>query len=342
MEVPHVDLSSAGLGEAMEKSLGTGDCFEKTMKPGRVITEIGTMHKSGLTELEVVLAVARRQGFRAASVELEMSGTAVSNAVAGLEARLGTRLFHRTTRSVSLTEAGQRFVDAIGPAVGRIQDALDTVAQAGDRDAQPTGTLRINSSLGAALMAFQPVLLAFLRRHPGMSVDLVTDGRMVDIVAEGFDAGLRPSARVPRDMIRVPLTAETPMAVVGSPGYFEHRPQPRKPADLARHACIRARLPSGVPSPWEFTRAGKTQRVDVPGPLVLDTPLLMREAALHGLGLAQVAAWYVADDIAAGRLVRVLDAWTAPGPGLSLYYAGHRHVPPGLRALIALIHEARN
>jgi DNA-binding transcriptional LysR family regulator len=183
------------------------------MKRGRVIAKIGIMHKSGLTELEVVLAVARRQGFRAAAVELDMSTTAVSNAVANLEARLGARLFHRTTRSVSLTEAGHQFVDQIGPAVMQIQDAMAAVTE---RKAKLTGTLRINSSLGAALMVFQPIVLAFLRRHPGMTVDIVTEGRMVDIVAEGFDAGLRVSSRIPRDMIRVPISQDVPMTVVGS------------------------------------------------------------------------------------------------------------------------------
>ena len=294
------------------------------------------MNKSGLTELEVVLAVARRQGFRPAAQELEMSTSAVSSAVANLEARLGTRLFHRTTRSVSLTEAGRQFTGQVEPAVKQIRDAMAAV---NDRQAALTGTLRINSSLGAALMAFQPVLVEYLRRHPGMTLDVVTDGRMLDIVAEGFDAGLRPGTLVPRDMIRVPLGAHVPMVVVGSPKYFEQFPRPSSLADLARHRCIRARLPGGAPSPWAFERQGRPVALEVPGPLILDAPLLMREAALGHLGLAQVAEWYVADDVANGRLERVLDGHAAPFPGLCLYYSGHRHVPAGLRALVDLIHE---
>ena len=299
------------------------------------------MQKDSLTEFEVVLAVARRQGFRPAAVELEMSTSAVSNAVAGLEARMGVRLFHRTTRSVSLTEAGRRFVDRIGPAVAQIQEA---VAAADDHAGAPSGTLRLNSSLGAAQMVFRPILAEFLRRHPDVTLDVVTEGRLVDIVAEGFDAGLRLAPQVPRDMIRVQIGLPLRMAVVGSPDYFERHGTPSTPAELARHACIRARMPSGLPSPWEFARAkrGKaslSEALGVPGPMVLDSPLLMLEAARAGLGLAQVAEWYAAEDIASGRLRRVLDDWAAPLPALCLYYSGHRHIPSTLRALIELIHE---
>ncbi|EYF05077.1 LysR family transcriptional regulator [Chondromyces apiculatus] len=294
------------------------------------------MHRTGLVELEAVLAVARRKGFRPAAAELGMSTSALSSAVAGLEARLGVRLFHRTTRSVSLTEAGEQFVARIAPALGDIQGAMEAVNSLRQT---PAGTLRINAALGAARAVFAPIVLAYLRRYPAMTVDIVTEGRMIDIVAEGYDAGIRLSEHVPRDMVRVPLGGDLRMAIVASPDYFATHPPPRVPADLAAHECIRARLPSGAPSRWELAHHGETLHLDVPGRLILDAPLLMLDAARAGMGVALLAEWYVAKDLAAGRLVRVLAEWTPPFPGLALYYPAGRHLPAGLRAFIEVIRE---
>lgn len=294
------------------------------------------MHKSGMIELEAVLAVARRGSFRAASVELGMSASALGNTVAGLEARLGVRLFNRTTRSVAVTEAGEQFVARIAPALSDIHGAMEAV---NTHRRTPAGTLRLNTSTGAARMVLMPFVLEYLRRYPDMKVDVATEGRLIDVVGEGYDAGIRLAESVPRDMIAVPLGGDLRFAVVGAPAYFARHPKPVTPGDLMQHHCIRARMPSGILYRWEFARHGETMSLDVPGPLTLDDATLMLDAARAGAGLANLTEWYVADDLAAGRLVRVLEEWVQPFPGLCLYYPGRRHVPAGLRAFIDLIRE---
>jgi DNA-binding transcriptional LysR family regulator len=213
--------------------------------------------------------------------------------------------------------------------------------RAGSQRETPSGRLRINTSAGAARQMMEPIVFEYLRRYPDMTIDIVTEGRLVDIVVDGFDAGVRLAELVPQDMIAVPLGPDQRFAVVGSPGYFQHRPKPRTPADLSQHRCIRSRLPSGDIYRWEFTRHGEVLAIDGEGPLILDEPNLMLAAARAGIGLAYLSEWNVAADLVAGSLVRVLDEWTPPFPGLSLYYPGRRHVPAGLRALIDLIRETR-
>jgi len=283
-----------------------------------------------------VLAVARTRSFKAAAAELDMSTTALSNAVAALEARLGVRLFHRTTRSVALTQAGERFIEQVAPSLSNIHAAM---ADASSRQQTMTGTLRINAALGAARRVFQPILAVYLRRYPQISIDLVTEGRLIDIVADGFDAGIRRADLVPRDMIAIPMGRPFQMAVVGSKDYFASREKPLSPRDLADHRCIRARLPSGAATGWEFARHGEPMTVNVNGPLLLDEPTLMHTAAREGLGLAMLADWYVKDDLDRGALVRVLDDWSPIYPELCLYYSGRRNLPLPLRALIDLIRE---
>lgn len=292
--------------------------------------------RSGLTELEAVLAVARQGSFRAAAAALEMSTSALSQSVASLEARLGTRLFHRTTRSVCLTEAGERFVAEVGPALADIRGAIE---RASDRGDAPTGTLRINTSAGAARWVMGPYLIPYLQRYPGVHLDLVTEDRLIDIVREGFDAGFRTVDTVPGDMIAVPLGPPVRFAVVGSPAYFAEQGRPKTPLDLAQHTCIRARMPAGHIYHWEFERHGEAVAIDVTGNLTLDEPQLMLEAARAGLGLTYLTEFNVADDLAAGRLERVLQDWTPPFERLCLYYPGRRHVPATLRALVDLIRE---
>lgn len=292
--------------------------------------------KSSLTEFDAVVAVARLGSFRAAATELGMSTSALSHAVAALEGRLGARLFNRTTRSVSPTDAGAQFIARIAPALADIGGAIEGINSHRDT---PAGTLRINTSAGAARMILTPIILEYLHRYPDMNVVLVTEGRLIDVVGQGFDAGIRIAEAVPQDMIAVPIGGDIRMMVVGAPAYFEGRERPRAPADLHQHRCIRARMATGAVWRWEFEQRGEVVEIDVPGALTLDEMSLMLEATLAGTGLAYLSEWSVRDHVAAGRLIAVLEDWSPPYPGLCLYYPGRRHVPAGLRALIDLIRE---
>ncbi|WP_426440754.1 LysR family transcriptional regulator [Bradyrhizobium genosp. P] len=296
------------------------------------------MSRGRLIELEAAVAVARRRSFRAAAAELGLSSTALSQAIAELEARLGVRLFNRTTRSVSPTPAGEQFVAEVAPALTAIRDAADAVNQ---HRSTPAGVLRLNSALGAARRILRPIVFEYLNRYPEMSVEIVTEGRLIDIVREGFDAGFRLAEQLPADMISVPLGREERLVIVGSPAYLAERALPITPLDLAEHDCIRMRLSSGAVYRWEFEKAGEQLMVDVSGRLTLDDASLIREAALAGYGLAYMSAWDVADDLRDGRLVQLLAEWTPPFPGVCLYYPGRRHVPAGLRAFIDLIQQRR-
>jgi len=294
------------------------------------------MMRGNLAELEAVVAVANRGGFRAAARELGISSSALSQSIAGLEARLGVRLFNRTTRSVSLSAAGEQFVAEISPALTAIRTAFDL---ADEHRLEPAGTLRLNTSIGAARMILAPYVLEFLRRYPRVNVEIVTEGALVDINAQGFDAGIRIEEAVPPDMIAIPIGDAIRPAIVGSPAYFEGRRMPKVPADLFDHVCIRARMASGRIYHWEFERRGQAFTLDVPGTLILDESDLMLRAAREGAGLAYLNEWQVAEDLAAGRLIQVLSDWTQPYPGLCLYYPGRRHLPAKLRAFINLIRE---
>lgn len=298
------------------------------------MSEIEQSRTAALAELRGVVAVAEHRSFRRAAGALGVSASALSHAVAGLEQRLGVRLFHRTTRSVSLSEAGARFVERIGPALREIGDAIETVNDFRDT---PRGTLRINTAEVAAEHLLAPVVLPFLARYPDMQIDLVTDGRLVDIVAGGFDAGIRLAEAVPRDMIAIPCSPPLRFRVVGAPGYFARRPAPRTPADLHDHVCIRRRLPSGALLGWEFERGGEVITVDVSGPLLLDSSDLSVSAALRGAGLAWVNEWNAQPYLADGRLISALDDWSPPFPGLCLYYPAQRHLSAGLRAFVDVI-----
>ncbi|MFL9828948.1 LysR substrate-binding domain-containing protein [Rhodoplanes sp. SY1] len=294
------------------------------------------MYRPGLNELDAVIAIARRGSFRAAALDLGMSTTTLSNAIGKLEAGLGVRLFHRTTRSVSLTDAGGAFVKQIGPALHDIHGAMET---ARSRQTTPSGTFRINTFPLAAREILSPLVLEFLRRYPQVHVDLVTEGRLVDIVAEGFDLGVRVADLVPSDMISVSLGRPQRFAVVGSPAYFERHGRPRLPPDLLDYPCIRVRLPDGALYRWHFEKGGRAVQIDVNGPITLDEASLARTAALEGIGLGFFMEQDVRADIEARRLVRVLEDWTPPFGGLCLYYPGRRNASAALKAFIGLARE---
>lgn len=294
------------------------------------------MTRSFLADLDAVLSIARRGSFRAAALELGMSTTALSNSIAKLEQRLGIRLFNRTTRSVSLTDAGRTFVERVGPAMTDIHDAM---LAAQSLQEIPTGTLRINAFASAAREVMVPVILAFLQRYPRVHIDLVTEGRIVDIVAAGFDLGLRPADLVPHDMIAVPLGLMRTNAVVASPAFLHAYGRPTVPEDLYRFRCIRARLPNNALFRWKFEKDGKAVQIDVQGSITLDEPSLVRIAAQSGVGLGYVMEADVRDDIAAGRLVRVLEDWTPSLAPLALYYPGRKNPPAAFTAFIKAARE---
>ncbi|MBB1251685.1 LysR family transcriptional regulator [Rhizobium sp. G21] len=296
------------------------------------------MMRGSLAELEAVLAVSSQGGFRAAARELGISTSSLSQQIAALETRMGVRLFNRSTRSVVLSAAGEQFVASVGPALEAIRSAVEHVDE---HRAEATGTLRINTSVGATRMILTPLILEYMRRNPQMSVEIVTEGALVDVNAKGFDAGIRIREAVPPDMVVVPIGDNIHPAIVGSSDYFRRHGTPRDPAELQNHLCIRARMASGTIYRWEFERRGESFALDVPGKLVLDDSDLMLRAAREGAGLAYLSEWQVEDDIAAGRLEQVLADWTPPYPGLCLYYPGRRNLPAKLRRFVDLIKELR-
>lgn len=296
------------------------------------------MHRTGMTELEVVLAVARRSSFRGAALELGMSTTAVSSAVAGLEARLKVRLFNRSTRSVSLTDAGQRYVERIAPALAEIRSAGE---EAGTGPDTPSGTLRINAPQGAAHMLMEPLFYPYAQRYPDVRIDIVSESRLIDIVAEGFDAGIRLAESVPQDMIAVALSRDIRMLVVATPEYLKRHGTPRHPRDLLEHQSIGMRMSHGGIYHWELERKGQKLQMDLPVRFALNELSAIKQAILLGLGIGFISEWFIEEELKTGALVPVLVPWCPSFGGLRLYYSGHRFVPARLRALIGLAQELR-
>ena len=289
-------------------------------------------------DLTPFLVVARHRSFSRAAVELGTSASALSHAVRALETRLGLRLFNRTTRSVALTEVGERLF-------GRVQPAFQDVAQAlGELDAfrdTPTGVLRLNGSSVAIRTVLAPIVARFLAAYPRVKVELAADPALGDVVAGGFDAGVRFGERIAADMIAIPIGPPQRSAVVGSPDYFTRWPKPGTPDAIKALPCIRYRFQSGAYYAWEFEAGGVETTIEVDGPITLGDQDLMLEPALAGLGLAYLFEAQVADLLAAGRLVRVLEDWCPEYPGFYLYYPSRRQLPPAMQSFVDFVRTDR-
>lgn len=295
-------------------------------------------HEPDLASLKAFVLIATRRSFRKAADALGLSPSTLSHMMRSLEQGMAVRLLHRTTRSVSTTEAGEQLLTKLLPVFQGLENALSSVEEFRQ---QPAGTLRINASESAARQLLQQVIPTFLSRYPGILLDLVTEGRLIDIVSEQFDAGVRLLEDVPQDMIAVPFGGELRFIAVASPEYLKQHGKPEAPDDLVRYRCIRFRLPSGKLYRWEFSRRGVEHHVDVQGSLMLDHLELMAEAAAAGLGIT-----YLPDSVARpwlrkGKLQTLLDEWSPPTAGLALYYPGHRHVPATLRAFIDVMKSTK-
>jgi DNA-binding transcriptional LysR family regulator len=288
-----------------------------------------------LNQLDGLLAfwkVAEHRGFTAAAAALEVSPSALSQAIRHLEARLGVRLLNRTTRSVSLTEAGEAYLARIGPALGQVMEAGEELNVLQGR---PAGTLRLNAARISIAMVLQPLLVGFLEKYPYVQLELTNDEGFVDIVEKGFDAGVRMGESLQRDMVAVPLGGPLTVAVVASPDYLQRVPAPRHPDELVRHNCVRVRfVGTGRIYKWEFQVDGRLVEYEVKGNLTITDTVFSLDAALDGIGLAYTFEQLALPHIRAKRLKRVLTRFSPTFPGFYLYYSSRRDQPTKLKALI--------
>jgi len=303
---------------------------------------MNTAHKSNvnrasLAELHAFVAIADARSFTRAAKALDVSPSALSHTIRALETRLRVTLLARTTRSVAPTEAGQRLLATVRPAFEEIAVGLRTVGELGDA---PSGTVRITTFKYAAASVLMPILPRYLAAYPNVRVEIVTEERLVDVVAEGYDAGIRFAEHVDKDMVAVKVGKAGRFAIVGSPSYFAKYPAPRTPSDLLKHRCINWRIGNGRIQPWELERSGRVRNVRVEGPLAFNEAELVLRAALEGLGIAYHYDAEVEAHVKAGRLVPVLREWTPSYPPFQLYYPSRKQVTPALAALIALLREA--
>jgi DNA-binding transcriptional LysR family regulator len=290
------------------------------------------MRGANYAELAAFVAVAEDRSFARAARRLGLSRSALSHSIRELEERLSVRLLNRTTRSVALTDAGSSLLERIAPAFSEIGSAVEDLHNFRD---QPSGTVRISLPRIAAELLLTPAASGFLRDYPDIRLELSVDDGLIDIVAGGFDAGIRPAGLLQRDMIAVRLTPSLRSVIVGSPDYFASHPKPVTPQDLADHACINYRWnDTGALYHWPLSRDGEAVDVAPQGSMTINDSGLVLSAALAGAGLACTLDDRVAGHVAEGRLVRVLEDWCQPFPGFFLYHPSRRQMPPALRALV--------
>jgi len=290
-----------------------------------------TVRRGALEGVEAFLAVARHRSFSRAAAELGVTPSAISQAIRALEAHVGAALFLRTTRSVGLTEAGERFQARAKPAFEELVAAREIARDAGQR---PTGRLRLTVPRAVVPILLEPMIASFCQANPEVEVEIVASEELVEIAAEGFDAGIRMGQFIELDMVAVRLTRPFPLVVVGSPDYFREREQPERLDDLRSHACLRLRRSNGSIAAWSFVEGNRAIEAIVSGPLIASDFPTLAGAAVRGVGLAQVPEPIALRDIADGGLVRVLQAFEPEAPGVFLYYPGHGQILPKLRAFI--------
>jgi DNA-binding transcriptional LysR family regulator len=298
-----------------------------------------TVRQGALDGVEAFLGVARHRNFRKAAAELGVTPSAISQAVRALEARVGAALFIRTTRSVGLTEAGERFLSRAKPAFEELVAASEAARELGQR---PAGLLRLTAPRAVVPILLEPLIASFCEANPEVEVEIAANAELIDIAAEGFDAGIRLGQFVAADMVAVRLTPPFPFVVVGSPGYLHARGWPERIDDLRDHACLRMRRSNGSIAAWSFLRGNKAIEAIVSGPFIANDYPSLLGAAVEGLGLAQVPGPLAAGPVTAGKLERVLEPFAPMAPGVFLYYPSRRQMMPKLRAFIDHVKSRAN
>jgi DNA-binding transcriptional LysR family regulator len=294
--------------------------------------------RSDLTDISYFLELAKHRNFRKAGLELGVSASALSHALRGLEERLGVRLLNRTTRSVTLTAAGEALHAAVVGPFEQIGRAVDVVNQF--RDA-PMGRIKLSVPTEAAAFLIGPVMATFLERYPDVEIEVSVSNRMIDVIDSGFDAGIRYGGTVPEDMVAQRLSRDIRWLVVGAPSYFERYGVPTHPNDLLKHRCIRIRIGDDSVYRWEFERGTEQLKINVPGALIVDQGEVGLAAVKQGAGLFYVADPMVRHDLDAVLLRTVLEEWSPLGPGFHIYYSSRRQMPLALRLFIELVRELK-